>query len=339
MLSIWRPIATLILALLPGAFMAVAIPLRAEARATGEMVASVCERAAEEAARRSGVPVSVLKAISLTETGRKAEGGFRPWPWTVNMEGAGHWFDTLAEARAYVQGEHARGAQSFDVGCFQINYRWHGEAFSSIDQMFEPLPNALYAARFLSELYAETGNWNDAAGAYHSRTKSFADKYAARFAQIRQNFIAEDRGLGPITVAQNRVVGGNGQDGAPLSAISSLTFDDPVAVRSGQTGDIPEIPDIVAMLNPAEAATRTPKVNNYPLLQRQAEVRPPSGTVPRASLFIDMEGVDDTAAPTSAAPVSTAPAASLFSKTGGAAGVAPGSLMRVASDKPPEGKE
>ena len=63
---------------------------------------------------------AVLKAISLTETGRKTGGQFRPWPWTVNMEGTGHWFDTLDEARAYVSREFKRGARSFDVGCFQI---------------------------------------------------------------------------------------------------------------------------------------------------------------------------------------------------------------------------
>ncbi|RWR32609.1 lytic transglycosylase domain-containing protein [Sinirhodobacter populi] len=322
--SLWRSLAMLILSL-------VLSPM-AEARTNDEMVASVCERAAEEAARRSGVPVSVLKAISLTETGRKAAGGFRPWPWTVNMEGAGHWFETLAEARAYVQRENARGAQSFDIGCFQINYRWHGEAFTSIDQMFEPLPNALYAARFLSELYAETGNWNDAAGAYHSRTKSFADKYAARFAQFRQRFMTEDTGGGPLSVTRTRLAAD-----APLSAIASLNFDTP----SGS--DIPEIPDIVAMLTPAGAQPRAPRENTYPLLLRQAEIRPPSGVAPRASLFTGMEPAeapptsDDAPAPQAGlSPAAAPPPASLFTGSGSAAGAAPGSLLRAAA---PEGTE
>ena len=33
------------------------------------------------------------------------------------------------------------GQPSFDVGCFQLNYKWHGEHFASIDQMFEPGPS------------------------------------------------------------------------------------------------------------------------------------------------------------------------------------------------------
>ena len=146
---------------------------------------AICENAAMVAARESGVPLDVLRAISLTETGRKGADGFLPWPWTVNMEGAGKWFDNLEDAQAYVDHHFARGARSFDVGCFQINYRWHGKAFSSVDEMFEPLANARYAARFLGELYDELGDWSRAAGAYHSRTPKYAKKYTARFDRIR----------------------------------------------------------------------------------------------------------------------------------------------------------
>lgn len=145
----------------------------------------ICDQVAIEASRRTGVPLSVLKAISLTETGRKRGGAFRPWPWTVNMEGEGHWFDSEDAARSYVYTEYKRGARSFDVGCFQINYKWHGQAFRSIEEMFDPLANALYAARFLQSLHTEQGDWGRAAGAYHSRTPEFADRYQARFERLR----------------------------------------------------------------------------------------------------------------------------------------------------------
>ena len=150
-------------------------------------IAAICERAAIEAANESIVPLSVLRAISLTETGRKRGKDFQPWPWTVNMEGVGKWFDTYDAARSYVERHFQRGARSFDVGCFQINYRWHHQAFDSIDHMFEPRANALYAARFLTELYEEFGDWSRAAGAYHSHTPKFARKYTARFNRIRAN--------------------------------------------------------------------------------------------------------------------------------------------------------
>lgn len=142
---------------------------------------SLCATAARRAAEKSGVPENVMMAVSLTETGRKHEGNFQAWPWTVNMEGKGLWFDDAQSAQAYVQHHFGAGARSFDVGCFQINYRWHGRAFDSVADMFDPQRNADYAARFLSDLYRETGDWSKAAGAYHSRTEKYAKIYRARF--------------------------------------------------------------------------------------------------------------------------------------------------------------
>jgi hypothetical protein len=146
----------------------------------------MCDAAAWSAAAELDIPASVLRSVTRTETGRARNGELEPWPWTVNMQGKGHWFETESAARAFVEAAFRRGARSFDVGCFQINYKWHGSAFRSIDQMFNPKANALYAARFLSDLYAETGDWSRAAGAYHSRTPQFAEKYRARFDRIRQ---------------------------------------------------------------------------------------------------------------------------------------------------------
>ncbi|MGI9395734.1 MAG: lytic transglycosylase domain-containing protein [Boseongicola sp.] len=149
-------------------------------------ISAICDTAAMAASRRSGVPIDVLRAISLTETGRRLDGKLRAWPWTVNMEGAGKWFDDRSAAQAYVDVHAGRGARSFDVGCFQLNYRWHGDAFASIEEMFDPQANADYAANFLRELYSEFGDWPRAAGAYHSRTPKFARKYQARFERIRK---------------------------------------------------------------------------------------------------------------------------------------------------------
>ncbi len=147
-------------------------------------IAGMCDQAGAFAARAEGVPPKVLQAITLTETGRSLDGAHRAWPWTVNMEGVGKWFATREEALAYVMVHYERGARSFDVGCFQINYRWHGNAFRSIEEMFDPRVNALYAAGFLRRLYGETGSWSKSAGAYHSRTPEFAKRYAKRFDRI-----------------------------------------------------------------------------------------------------------------------------------------------------------
>lgn len=171
--------------------LALAQPARAATPADDDP-SRICDRVTAVAAQRTGVPLSVLKAITLTETGRKRGGTFRPWPWTVNMEGAGTWFDSRAEALAYVYDHHDAGARSFDVGCFQINYKWHHANFASIEEMFDPLQNALYAARLLADLHAEMGSWTEAAGAYHSRTPKHADRYKAIFARHRESLRALD---------------------------------------------------------------------------------------------------------------------------------------------------
>lgn len=174
------------IALFAAAILALCVlPAAATSRYNAQDVPSdICEISARRAAQATGVPLPVLRAISLTETGRKIDGRMRPWPWAVNMEGKGVWFESADAAAAYVARHHARGARSFDVGCFQLNFRWHGHRFSSWQHMMQPEANAQYAAQFLRELYEEKGNWPDAAGAYHSRTRELADRYKKRFGRF-----------------------------------------------------------------------------------------------------------------------------------------------------------
>jgi len=222
----WAPrtpiLALLLSGLIPGQASALAAttPSAGPAAALAADPPAICDWAAAEASRRSGVPISVLKAISLNETGRKRGGVFRPWPWTVNMEGKGLWFDSAEAALAYAEKEHGRGARSFDVGCFQINFKWHGEAFASIEEMFDPLKNGLYAARFLSQLHAETGSWSAAAGAYHSRNPEFAQRYQARFERFRTGLLHEDgRDIPDIP---DIVLASNGGLPSPVAAVDRI---------------------------------------------------------------------------------------------------------------------
>jgi hypothetical protein len=241
---------------------AVSMPAWASTSAGNEWgdLPRLCEEAAAKASAESGVPVSVLRAIALTETGRTKHGAFRPWPWTVNMEGRGVWFDSYEEARDYVARHHARGARSYDVGCFQINYRWHGQHFASIEKMFDPDANAAYAARFLSELHAELGDWSRAAGAYHSRTPSFAGRYRERFDRIRARLLA----------AGGETAGG----------------EDVAAAEPAPPADAPEFPD-------TPAAPFEIRDNRFPLLLATGAGRGLASLVPMeivvASRLIDSE--------------------------------------------------
>lgn len=169
--------------------------------------AKLCDEAARIASAETGVPLNIMKAISRTETGRQVSGVLQPWPWAFNIEGRGVWLSTKQEAMTYLRNNLLRGKQNLDVGCYQINQKWHGSHFSSIDEMLDPVANALYAARFLERLFQEHGNWTVAAGAYHSRTPQFALRYIERFGDILASLDA-----GPATATGQRPgnIRGNG---------------------------------------------------------------------------------------------------------------------------------
>lgn len=164
--------------------------LPALARAATEEPAALCEWAAQTAAAEMGVPADIMGALTLTETGRRRDGTVRPWAWSANSEGQGTWFEDPNTALAFAEEKLSQGRTNLDIGCFQLNYRWHGQHFASVGEMFDPLANARYAARFLRELYAETGDWRRAAGAFHSRTPANADRYLARFDELHADFRA-----------------------------------------------------------------------------------------------------------------------------------------------------
>ena len=60
----------------------------------------ICDLAAQQASNASGVPVDILLAISRVESGRRHDGGFGPWPWTINADGKGTFYATKQEAVA-----------------------------------------------------------------------------------------------------------------------------------------------------------------------------------------------------------------------------------------------
>ncbi len=165
--------------------LAILVAVLAAALSVGAHAApsELCRSAARAAARTHGVPPAVMLAITEVETGTSRGGQRGPWPWTLNIEGEGRWFDTRAEALAAARRAVAAGRVSTDLGCFQVNHRWHGSEFASLDEMLDPRVSGDYAARFLADLAAEAGDWMIAAGWYHSRTPKHAARYRALIAR------------------------------------------------------------------------------------------------------------------------------------------------------------
>lgn len=136
-------------------------------------------RAAESAHR---LPSGLLGSIAMVESGRvdPRTGRAVAWPWTINVAGTGYYFATKAEAVAAVEATRAKGVQSIDVGCMQVNLMHHPNAFASLDDAFDPRTNAIYAGGFLSRLFAQSGSWPEAAASYHSQTPGLREDYQRR---------------------------------------------------------------------------------------------------------------------------------------------------------------
>jgi len=135
-------------------------------------VQSVCIREILLAQNRYGIPDNILLGIGLQEAGTKIDKQLMVWPWTINAEGQGYLFETKAAAMTRVANQLNSGMRSIDIGCMQINLRWHPDAFSSLIEGFDPKTNVNYAAHLLKTLYNKTGSWRIAAGRYHSKTLS-----------------------------------------------------------------------------------------------------------------------------------------------------------------------
>ena len=119
-----------------------------------------------------------MGAIARVESGRPdGSGGTAPWPWSINVQGIDHVYDSKAEVIAAVLAFQRRGMRSIDVGCLQVNLFYHPSAFESLDQAFDPMVNATYAAKFLVELRQQTGSWERATAAYHSADPELGEPY------------------------------------------------------------------------------------------------------------------------------------------------------------------
>jgi Transglycosylase SLT domain len=163
---------------------------------------SSCTAAIATAEQTGSIPAGLLAAIGHVESGRPdpLTGVVQPWPWTIDVGGTGQFFATKTAAVAATRALEAEGVASIDVGCMQVNLAYHPAAFASLEEAFDPLANALYAARFLSALFKATGDWAAAAAAYHSQTRAigaaYQDKVLALWTPPRSPYAADSRSPG-----------------------------------------------------------------------------------------------------------------------------------------------
>lgn len=120
------------------------------------------------------------------------DGRYVAWPWSINVLGVGHVYPSKVEAIAGVRRLQAAGLRSIDVGCMQVNLMHHPGAFATLDEAFDPVRNAEYAAAFLIRLRTLTGSWQLATADYHSATPELGLPYEHRVHAMLSQAAARD---------------------------------------------------------------------------------------------------------------------------------------------------
>lgn len=168
--------------------------------ATAIQQQGICERYVTKAAKAYDVPIGVLYAVGLTESGLK--GGLHPF--AMNIEGETKFPASVEAAMQEFETARRRGARLIDVGCMQINHYYHREHFPSDAAMFEPARNVMYAASFLKSLKKKHKTWSMAVARYHAGPDNNAaqKRYVCR---VISNMVAT--GVGNWTPSASKFCG------------------------------------------------------------------------------------------------------------------------------------
>ena len=128
-----------------------------------------CENVIKKIESYTDLPKGLLTAIGKVEAGRFLQyNNHVVWPWTVNHAGESLFFDTKRQMERYILTNVQKKDHNMDVGCMQINLKWHKNYFKKINDMFALEPNISYAASFLIQLKNRHGSWDKAIKHYHS---------------------------------------------------------------------------------------------------------------------------------------------------------------------------
>ncbi len=205
---------------------------------------TLCRDAAQDLTWMMNLPPHMLAAVSVTETGMAPRGHDTrsPWPWTINVNGKGTRFASKAEAVVAARRLRRQGHLSVDVGCMQVNLKYHPRAFTSLEEAFDPLANMTYAAKFLTRLKDRYGSWDTAVRRYHSHSQVHNTRYGKKV----EIALADERRRSPEAVSQPR---------RPVALASVMPI---AAIAAAPPVPIPLVQRDLADLVPPARTRRTP---------------------------------------------------------------------------------
>ncbi len=131
-----------------------------------------CEQFLPAISQSENVPLGVLYAVGMTESGNK--GSLHPY--ALNVQGRSVITYSQNDAMREFQKARRQGVKLIDLGCMQVNFYYHGSNFPSVEAMLDPHTNILYAARFLKQLKESEGGWTAAVARYHASPRKPAEQ-------------------------------------------------------------------------------------------------------------------------------------------------------------------
>ena len=153
----------------------------------GSDSASVFVHAGEE----FRVAPALLYAIALVESGRETAEGLRPWPWTLNIAGAGHYYPNRQAAWLSLRAVLEAGENNVDIGPMQVSWMWHRDRLGSAWQALDPTHNVRVGAWVLANaVHSENDVWLGV-GRYHSGKADRQRRYRERVARAFSSIVRE----------------------------------------------------------------------------------------------------------------------------------------------------
>lgn len=134
-----------------------------------ESQAKVSRKIIKEIARECEVPAVLLEAICQVESNLE--------PHAINMGGKAYFFKNRELAAKFLVSQIELGKTNIDVGCMQINWRWHGRHLQDPDLLLDERACLYYGATLLKVLAKQKGGWVQAMMYYHSSNPKAQAKY------------------------------------------------------------------------------------------------------------------------------------------------------------------
>jgi hypothetical protein len=118
------------------------------------------------------IPSGLLSSIAKTESNLE--------PYALNISGRSMRFQDKDAALQAIHQSLDKGITNIDIGVAQVNYKWHQHNFNNLEDMLLPKSNIKYAAKLLSKLKQEHGDWHKAIRYYHSANPDHYIKYSRK---------------------------------------------------------------------------------------------------------------------------------------------------------------